>query len=1173
MMAGILESIVGIALNVISNVICDSSVKLMERFRKHRKLKALKKWIEEFLDTHHGIFDTEDFLAYIEHQQPFQKIIDFISTPCESLTEDAFLRKLVSDFTNQHKKDKKNCTTLAESEIYNFFKGIAEQYKQILFLHATDGEKYLAYQEKQDTAKELSNFQQLREQINTLINGNIENEKKIDSETEIEIYNLLSCEMWRGNFSVVRHFLPVLMPRSADLENAIKIKLGILSDFNEFPSNTFSMCQSIKCPEIRDDVIRLIVAKHYKKLSNISEYIPLITSQSLREIAENLASGNVDAIIKLTKVEKDCITEYRYGFADFPASENWLIRRICALRLCELPIVNRSEAIRALIDTPNIIDRVIIWENELKETMDKYGGENISRASDFINSVNDMRASTELYKHAHSELKLRFYLTLMRSMFCIRSPDLYDTLHNLPDDIASVAQIKAFFKLELIEKHQADENDILSFAIDEKEYWLIGAYFDTLKDADRVLNFIDKIKSLRGDNAQVLFYSVTALMRVKHNEEAFKLLESYRDIYAEYLDFWRMFYQIAPSKTEKQIIASQIETIVTKKKFEYGGTLTEIEITKILLWEKKYAAAELLLNTIEGKEIHNLDIVKLRIELYVGSDRYIDALTTICEHYDELKSNPRVIDLLLSISLQNKRPVAKEVLIHAKTFTEPRILLLVAKIEKQNGNHQEAKNLAMKALLNTPPEQDELVGKSFQFFIDENEEKPKPKYITDNCFVILEHCTTGTIKKFCIYNQDLLPNSGCTWKGAEHISRALAAEYGLIHKAIGSTINFGNDTYVVKNIDSIDAFYSQTCMYSMIQHKAAIPIYVKDASSAMQEIETALKKWTDTRSADQIYSDHSIIALPFYSLKKYTSVEYGELVRVFLEATSIVMREPLLPANHLQDKTYILTYSALIELNMLGINPSECCNTIIPSSVVELNNAETDSIYRYNSQDIVACAGMLNGKLSFVQKDEQTIEKHIYAALELQQYIAKFNTATNVKDLEIEEEYREKIKNLVGICDYDALALAHFNEYALITGEMVPTALAQDAHTKCEACGISDFLCYLRIPPIKLIALLKHRMYFRSGAVITPTVLEYLCRIYKEAENQKEILQRWKELLAYIEELHDDTYGVTFSENCAETIKKLDKDNIDEYNPILIEYALAAYYYIHEKYKIDAPKI
>lgn len=62
----------------------------------------------------------------------------------------------------------------------------------------------------------------------------------------------------------------------------------------------------------------------------------------------------------------------------------------------------------------------------------------------------------------------------------------------------------------------------------------------------------------------------------------------------------------------------------------------------------------------------------------------------------------------------------------------------------------------------------------------------------------------------------------------------------------------------------------------------------------------------------QLYSDFSQLALPVFTLKQETKLEYAQLMRVLMDDPAIVVREFILPIRTYKNREFTLTYTALV---------------------------------------------------------------------------------------------------------------------------------------------------------------------------------------------------------------------------------------------------------------------
>ena len=191
------------------------------------------------------------------------------------------------------------------------------------------------------------------------------------------------------------------------------------------------------------------------------------------------------------------------------------------------------------------------------------------------------------------------------------------------------------------------------------------------------------------------------------------------------------------------------------------------------------------------------------------------------------------------------------------------------------------------------------------------------------------------------------------------------------------------------------------------------------------------------------------------------------------------------------------------------------------------------------------------------------IQETTQKAVAFKQYAAALTSIENTQDIVIPELRNTALTDLVGVCDYDALILAHTRDAALVTCEMMTAGLTLMETIKSDAVGLADFLCLIDLEIITLLDTLKRMLQYRFYAVITPTVIRHIIRVYDAAEGEKKqvIEKAWNEVLAIPDGLADEYYLKVFNSVCFETIQLLKTKGLFSPHPIIHAFNWAFFHY------------
>ena len=305
------------------------------------------------------------------------------------------------------------------------------------------------------------------------------------------------------------------------------------------------------------------------------------------------------------------------------------------------------------------------------------------------------------------------------------------------------------------------------------------------------------------------------------------------------------------------------------------------------------------------------------------------------------------------------------------------------------------------------------------------------------------------------------------------------------------------------------------------------------------------------------------IACPVYQLRSDTSLEYGQLMRLIMADPSVPVREYVFPP--LEDsEEYVITYTALVVLHQLGIDLQNLrSKSIIPSSVAAEAQYEADVILQRNSKDVVASLGVQDEQVQVFQPPEETIRKAIQDAAAFKRYTAALPAVENTEDVTLPELRGIALPELIGICDYDALVLAHTRGAALVTSEMMAAGLTQLEAVRSRAIGFADFLCKIGLEFTTLLDALKQMLQYRFCAVITPTVILHVIEAHNAAgdEEKRTIERMWGDILAVPASLEDENYIHIFINACIESIQMLHTRKMFSQHPIIAMLNCAVFRY------------
>lgn len=567
-MEKIMETIVSIISNIVINLfssfIYDKGSSCFSSFEKKEVDKKICAWTEKFFSTHiEVVFETSEFLDYVTYQKPLDKICEYVFNANKNVVieEQDFVKSLVYECKRNIIDAGVNCSILEESAIRDMFYGVLILCKEILSEETTKGEKLILYQSQQSNVKLDAGIRDISSKIDELEEKLTHQDQITDSIVIEDVYKILSDAIWEGKLTKVFSFLSVLAGKNDDLEHAVKIKLAVLSDYNVLTGEPLILCGNIKNVVLRDDVFRLLILHNFFNPDKLNPYLELISDPTLKKIAISVATGHLEDVITESKTRQNNITCYNCEIVAGMETEEWLTKRLCILKLNILPICNLSKTIAELVQQPNFVDQLYIWEHYLNEVIAFDSGKKCVDSDIFRRFFDEMKKSINTYNHAQIDLQKRFYVSLIKGMLLAEDTGINNILDSIPNKIAKLPEIEAYKFIQEIREGRANQDSVIRFVLRTEQYWVLTNYCASLKDDQKTLDVINRVKWLLDQSFEIFEYTVIATKCALGNQDALKLLKEHEKTYSDYIEFGVRAYQMSETDDEHRWA---VDSVITK---------------------------------------------------------------------------------------------------------------------------------------------------------------------------------------------------------------------------------------------------------------------------------------------------------------------------------------------------------------------------------------------------------------------------------------------------------------------------------------------------------------------------------------------------------------------------------------------------------------------------------
>ena len=287
--------------------------------------------------------------------------------------------------------------------------------------------------------------------------------------------------------------------------------------------------------------------------------------------------------------------------------------------------------------------------------------------------------------------------------------------------------------------------------------------------------------------------------------------------------------------------------------------------------------------------------------------------------------------------------------------------------------------------------------------------------------------------------------------------------------------------------------------------------------------------------------------LPLFMYKRFTRATYLMFVQAMFEDPNIFIREAQSKAS--SGDSYIMSFTSLILLYELGV----------PVEVVKNNNAyitestllqiKTDALKIINEydRDTVSSIGVIDGNLSLNVVDEEHKDKIVTMAGKVLKYAEQIEYRGNDHDLKGDIFSQVDAKEILGICDYDAIGLVQNTEGAvLIATEFFHASLGASELVGYPTISVIDWLIHIDTDALELIGYAKKMVGLGCLFTVNVNFVIAISNILAIVEKEKalKIYEEWDDLFSVYEDLPENIKSVAL-QNVSRTFALIYNDEVN----------------------------
>ena len=1117
-----------IVINVLSSCVYEGKQKIVDTVKLNKLKKEIDEWIEDYCQKNDGsVLTSSAFQNYVYYQNPILKIYNYVNeSDIQKPLENIFIGNLISDCKESVLSSGRTFSVEDNSTVRDFFVKVLYKYKEFLSNNLDMADKYGLYvtgqiikSESDGIIKEVQKVEDITKKLCDMLS-----QEDISENRTINIYFSLCNFLWQGHIEEVCSILHLIKSRNQELDIAIKMNLTMISDCQFEKIYSLEALGDIKCESIKKDIIRKLILLNIEN-TDLLENLLLMTDDSiLRQIIGDIKKGNFSNFYT-QEVEIQYGAEVKsISKKEYYDTEPWLVERIIFMYLYKQNNYGIYISMKELIkENKNVLEELFIWEKQELEYIDDYTQD--GNTDNLKKLCVELKGNMSRYLRIKLEYKKIFYFVLIRSAVLTDDAEVDNIIEKLPDVLKADIDIQEIIFLLQIKRGIAIQHDIVSFCQVTRRYMLLYDFLiQWVNTPEKIILFFEDYKYLLSEHL-ILFLMYIQMVRIAKGTDCSKnICMSYQDKYGNYLEYLLEMFRDSKEK-------SILDTIAMKRK---DGSLlclnnqTEEFLAEIFIQNDMYDEAMEIIRKYETLKKMSPRKLRMKAAILLAKENVLEALNTFLDIFEVYRDDPYVINNILSISLQNKRVVPENIMFYAQKSNNVDTLNLVAMVYERESEFELSRKFMTMALLRSDKNNIDAFGKYWGVSVSQGDNTiVEIKSVDKDTAVFLKEIDTESTMIYCIYRDKVLPEEPYEWESAIHIYKEYAIKLGLFRKKVGECIEIGQSKYEITEIMPIDCFLVRKCVTRMIECGLAKSFYIDQNLDKVQN-QNKFIEWIQENIKPQkefdwleYYKDFSQMPTTLYSLYKCTKLTYEQFVLAMLKEKSVVIRNMLKEDSEKESRGYVLSFSAMIILYKLGVSTKKLNENgvVIPASILQFSKDEAKTIVDTNARDMVASMGVYEGKLFVNETFEEEKQYWMEESVKIKDYAEELTSLDNYADVNCEEFSNHNLKDLFGICDYDAMAISKKQKKDIIVGEATLIIISQVKGIGIYTVDIVNFLINIKEQVKNIIRYMKQMLELRLMVIINKRTVDYISEYYLTAgeKEQEEILIDWDEFLAGVE--------------------------------------------------------
>lgn len=1089
----------------------------IQKREKEELIKTLNDTIKSFTEENENeFFNSSSFINFFEAYNPVDIIFNSILGERDELNEG----ELISDLSNK-------ANSIADTEWRTLSYDEVNTLKQLLHILYDVIDNFfqdkLAPTQKYIFAKEQRSIKQIENtfsnDIKTLANT-IKESRSLSKKVEEHTTQWMFSKMWELQVEDIKSISSIISGKSLVLEYVIDIVEDIIGNDNFNKDIIEPVMMNISNTRIKDIIVENVLPILFFNDEEVGFLYNYASSFLLKQVISAVNEHEYSIVFSdSVSVEKGLDTHTIVLNGETVKKLPWLSNQLVLIYIYKTNCINTVNVMQQIEKGFNWLSFLMYYDRKIDE---------IARNSVFKCDLTEelseidriLKSREESYDILSPAYKSHYYELRLKTQLFMEDDNQNEIIkQSIPIELIEHPRFRTYLLLQKIIDGEITFEELLTRK--EIEDWLILRYLQRLDREERMVLY-KKHSQLLERSPVFFFLNLEDLSKENQLKQDSSLIH-YKKQYDCYYEYWRVILSVDPNANDEFLEMCRNDQI------RFLNIVSETDIINQLFSMEEFDLAQKYIERLELQIGESLFIRKGKAILKWHNKRNVDALEDFKLLFDDYPTDIFVAHSIIKLSLSLKRKIDEKYKAAAEKSDRPEVLVSVASAYLSEGNHRDASRINLKALLAS----DSPSNPAFMQYIAikhlSNQENDSPNNcVQGDTSVFLRNSSDNSTIHYCVYSENVLPISPYNWNGTINLYIDDIAALGLLKKKQGDLVIINGNNYQLETIESVYSYLSRVSFEKILQNGSAkaITLSSENGKLDLDDFISQLKEsgffQEEKTNWLQAYDTITEFPYPLYAIKNFYNCTYSHLVLLVLEDSNLFVRESISKTKK-DGNQYILSFSTIILLKKIGISLDfikKSHSYISESAMVQINEDVNEMLGRY-SQEHVSSFNLKNGMPIIYEADTENKSKWLKEAGELKKYVSSIPIITNTRNLLDDSIEDQKLEEIIGMPDYDAIAVACEQNYTLVSIEALTSVLNSFEQFNYNSISVVKWLADNNMDPVSVIRFTSRMIHYGCCYSGIEELIDYLLKATQNANESSltSIYEAWNNFLFEYESL------------------------------------------------------